>query len=149
MDPWPIMQATVKLSQCHFLSVLPDIGHIVVCLKITMLIPLVLPVTVVLGWRLVWRTGGKILTGENRGAWKKKYCAIFSTANLIPVEGTRTLATKCQRFILFCDHVNFEREITTTAMRCTLMVRCEISVSQNRVDEDASLLGCYAVSTAK
>jgi hypothetical protein len=148
MDPWPIMQTTVKLSQCHFLSVRPDIGHIVVCLKIPMLIPLVLPVTVVLGWRLVWGTGGKILTGENRGAGKKNPVPFFHRKSHTCGRAwirTRTLATKCQRFILFRDHVNFKSEITTTAMRCTLMVRCEISVFQNRVDEDVSLMGCHAV----
>jgi hypothetical protein len=63
---------------------------------------------------------------------------------------TRTLAMITQRFIIFQgDHVNFRHQNATTAATCSGMIRRKTRGSQNGVKEDTSLLGCYALSTAK
>jgi hypothetical protein len=62
---------------------------------------------------------------------------------------TRALAITSQRFIFYGGHVNFRHRGATTAAACSDMIRRKTWSSQNGVNADTILLGCYTLSTAK
>jgi hypothetical protein len=71
------------LSTVLACALLPDILRSIAIWRVPRLRLFVLLVTVTCRWRWVWRTGGMILTGENRSnRWKPALSVTLSTTNL-------------------------------------------------------------------